>query len=162
MRQVHLCGLRSSATMMFGVHESYSDRIQHLLKIRDLQDETQGFTAFICWPYQQHNQKLRKGDTSIEAYLRTQAISRLMLDNINNIQSSWVTMGAEVGQKALYYGANDFGSVMFEENVVSAAGTSFQINIREIEQLIRDAGFIPRLRDPLYQPIEKSLGVSPC
>ncbi len=153
MRQAHWLGIRSSVTMMFGVKEFFSDRIQHLIKVRNLQDETGGFTAFICWPYQQGNLKLEKGDTSKEAYLRTQAVSRLMLDNISHIQSSWVTMGPEVGEEALYFGANDFGSVMFEENVVSAAGTTFQIQVEEIENRIRRAGFIPARRGPLYQPI---------
>lgn len=152
MRQAHRCGLRSSATMMFGVRESFNDRMQHFLKLRELQDETQGFTAFICWPYQEFG-NLEKGNTGVDAYLRTQAISRLMLDNISNIQSSWVTMGPDVGQRALRFGANDFGSVMFEENVVSAAGTIFSIDAKQIEDKITAAGFTPALRDPLYQPI---------
>ncbi len=152
-RVAHRLGLISTCTMMFGVQETWEDRILHLNKLRQLQDETGGFTAFITWPFQEENTNLKKGDTSSLEYLRVQAVSRLFLDNITHIQSSWVTQGPSVGQIALYYGADDFGSVMFEENVVSAAGTTFCIDSATIERHIIEAGFMPWQRDVWYQQV---------
>ena len=122
MKAAHLKGLRSTATMMFGVGEEPRHRVAHLLRLRELQDETRGFTAFICWPFQSANTRLTASDTSAHAYLRVNAVSRLVLDNVPNLQASWVTMGGGVAQAALHMGCNDFGSVMIEENVVSAGG----------------------------------------
>jgi cyclic dehypoxanthinyl futalosine synthase len=152
-RVAHRLGLRSTCTMMFGVQESWEDRILHLHKLRQVQDETGGFTAFICWPFQPENTKLKAGDTSAPEYLRAQAIARLFLDNISNVQSSWVTMGPSIGQVALFFGANDFGSVMFEENVVSAAGTTYQMDSELIERHVKEAGFTPWRRNIHYQPV---------
>lgn len=149
-RVAHRLGITSTATMLFGVEESWEDRILHMHKIRNLQDETGGFTAFITWPFQEENTKLKKSDTTSLEYLRVQAISRLFLDNIPNIQSSWVTMGPSIGQVALYFGANDFGSVMFEENVVSSAGTTYCMNENLIRAHIEDAGFTAWRRDVHY------------
>ena len=152
MQVAHELGLNSSATMMFGHVETIEDRIEHLDRIRDQQDRSGGFTAFICWTFQpQHTVLKIKHPTSVAEYLRTQALSRIFLDNIDNVQSSWVTQGAGIGQIALKYGANDFGSVMMEENVVSSAGTTFRLNAAEIESLIRDAGYEPRRRNNWYE-----------
>jgi cyclic dehypoxanthinyl futalosine synthase len=151
MRQAHQLGLRSSATMMFGHVESLADRIEHLGRLRDLQDETGGFTAFICWTFQPEHTKLRAETVTSAEYLRMQAISRIFLDNFENVQSSWVTQGPKIGQLALRYGANDFGSVMMEENVVSSAGTTFRLNAQDIERLITEAGYQPRRRSTWYQ-----------
>ena len=153
-RVAHRLGLTSTCTMMFGVNETWEDRILHLDKLRRLQDETGKFTAFISWPFQEDNTKLDKGDTSSTEYLRVQAVSRLFLDNIANLQSSWVTQGPSVGQIALLFGANDFGSVMFEENVVSSAGTTFQMDGDLIERHISEAGFQPWRRDVHYNQLE--------
>lgn len=154
MREAHALGLRSSATMMFGHVETIDDRIEHLQRLRDLQDETGGFTAFICWTFQPEHTKLRAEPVGSSEYLRMQALSRIFLDNIENIQSSWVTQGPRIGQVALKYGANDFGSVMMEENVVSSAGTSFRLHKEDIERLIREAGYEPRRRDNWYRLLE--------
>jgi len=151
MRQAHQLGLRSSATMMFGHVESLDDRIEHLGRLRDLQDETGGFTAFICWTFQPEHTKLRAETVTSAEYLRTQAIARIFLDNFENVQSSWVTQGPKIGQIALQFGANDFGSVMMEENVVSSAGTSFRLGASDIERLIREAGYGPRRRSTWYR-----------
>jgi len=151
MRQAHELGLRSSATMMFGHVESLDDRIEHLGRLRDLQDETGGFTAFICWTFQPEHTKLRAETVTSAEYLRTQAIARIFLDNFENVQSSWVTQGPKIGQIALQFGANDFGSVMMEENVVSSAGTSFRLAAQDIEHLIREAGYEPHRRSTWYQ-----------
>ncbi len=151
MRQAHGLGLRSSATMMFGHVESFDDRIEHLSRLRDLQDETGGFTAFICWTFQPEHTKLKAETVTAAEYLRTQAVARIFLDNFENVQSSWVTQGPEIGQVALQFGANDFGSVMMEENVVSSAGTSFRLRAADIEHLIREAGQEPRRRNTWYQ-----------
>ena len=128
------------------------DRIEHLFRVREVQARTGGFTAFICWPLQPEHTEMedtvRKTDAT--TYLRTQAISRVALDNVPNIQASWVTMGMKVGQIALRFGANDFGSLMMEENVVSAAGTTFRTTLEEMERLIRDAGYQPRRRRQDY------------
>jgi cyclic dehypoxanthinyl futalosine synthase len=153
MRVAHRLGMRSSSTMMYAIGETPSDRIQHLLKLRDLQDETGGFTAFICWPFQPGNTKLAGDDAvaSAPSYLRQVAIARLALDNIPNVQASWPTMGPAVGQVALAFGANDFGSVMFEENVVSSAGTIFSMDAAAIEKHIAAAGYRPARRNMRYE-----------
>jgi cyclic dehypoxanthinyl futalosine synthase len=151
MRAAHERGLRSTATLMFGVGEEPRHRVNHLLRLRELQDRTQGFTAFICWPFQSANTRLTPSDTSAHAYLRTNALARLVLDNVPNLQASWVTMGGGVAQAALHMGCNDFGSVMIEENVVSAAGTSFRMDSEEIERHIRDAGFRAVRRNMRYE-----------
>lgn len=150
MRTAHKLGLKTSATMMFGHIETISERIEHMEKIGRLQEETGGFTAFIPWPFQPGNTALgkngiEKNSGSVD-YLKTLAISRLMLDNIPRVQASWVTMGAKVAQLALYFGANDFGSTMLEENVVKAAGVSHKMTEKDICRLIKDAGFAPRRR----------------
>jgi cyclic dehypoxanthinyl futalosine synthase len=152
MQVAHELGLKSSATMMFGHVETVEDRIEHLQRIRDQQDKSGGFTAFICWTFQPEHTVLKvKQRTGVAEYLRMQALSRIFLDNIDNIQSSWVTQGPGIGQIALQYGANDFGSVMMEENVVSSAGTTFRLNAEQIESLIRDAGYEPRRRNNWYK-----------
>src|SRR5881227_2242116 len=152
MQVAHELGLKSSATMMFGHVETIEDRIEHLQRIRDQQDGSGGFTAFICWTFQPENTVLKvKQKTSVAEYLRTQALARIFLDNIENIQSSWVTQGPGIGQVALKFGANDFGSVMMEENVVSSAGTTFHLDARQIESLIREAGYEPRRRNNWYE-----------
>src|ERR1700750_2211580 len=137
--------------MMFGHVETVEDRIEHLERLRQVQDQTGGFTAFICWPFQPENVVLRATPVGSAEYLRMQALARIYLDNIENLQSSWVTQGPKIGQIALRYGANDFGSVMMEENVVSAAGTSFRLAKQQIEDLIRDAGYEARRRDNWYR-----------
>jgi cyclic dehypoxanthinyl futalosine synthase len=153
MRAAHLKGLRSTATLMFGVGEESKHRVNHLLRLRELQDETKGFTAFICWPFQSQNTRLEAGDTSAHAYLRTNALSRLVLDNVPNLQASWVTMGGGIAQASLHMGSNDFGSVMIEENVVSAAGTTFAMDSEEVERHIRDAGFTAARRNMRYERV---------
>jgi cyclic dehypoxanthinyl futalosine synthase len=150
MEEAHALGLRSSATMMFGHVETLEDRLEHLQRLRDLQDQTGGFTAFICWTFQPENTVLKAEPVGASEYLRMQALSRIFLDNIENLQSSWVTQGPKIGQIALKYGANDFGSVMMEENVVSKAGTSFRLQAEEIERLIREAGYEARRRTTHY------------
>ncbi|HVJ92636.1 MAG TPA: cyclic dehypoxanthinyl futalosine synthase [Labilithrix sp.] len=151
MRIAHQMGLRSSATMMYGTVDTPEERIKHLVKIRDLQDETGGFTAFFCWDYQHESgTHLAPGDNGTHLYLRTQAVARLMLDNVEHVGASWVTQGPAVGQVALRFGADDFGSVMFEENVVSSAGTTFRIGAEAIEKRIRDAGFKATRRNVRY------------
>jgi len=154
MQVAHELGLKSSATMMFGHVETIEDRIEHLQRLRDQQDRSGGFTAFICWTFQPENTVLKiTHRTGSAEYLRTQALARIFLDNIPNIQSSWVTQGPEIGQIALKYGANDFGSVMMEEKVVSIAGTTFRLNAAKIEDLIREAGYAPRRRNNWYELI---------
>src|SRR6184192_195860 len=152
MQVAHELGLKSSATMMFGHVETIEDRVEHLRRIRDQQDRSGGFTAFICWTFQPQHAVLKvKQKTSVAEYLRMQALARIFLDNIDNIQSSWVTQGPGIGQVALKYGAKDFGSVMMEENVVSAAGTTFHLDAEKIESLIREAGYEPRRRNNWYE-----------
>jgi cyclic dehypoxanthinyl futalosine synthase len=152
MQIAHEAGLKSSATMMFGHVETIEDRIEHLQRVREQQERSGGFTAFICWTFQpQHTVLKVERPTGVAEYLRTQALTRIFLDNIENVQSSWVTQGPGIGQVALKYGANDFGSVMMEENVVSSAGTTFHLNAAEIERLIRQAGYEPRRRNNWYQ-----------
>ena len=152
MQIAHEAGLKSSATMMFGHVETVADRIEHLRRLRDQQDASGGFTAFICWTFQPENTVLKiKQRAGVAEYLRMQALARIFLDNIPNVQSSWVTQGPDIGQVALRYGANDFGSVMMEENVVSSAGTTFRLDAAQIENLIRQAGYEPRRRNNWYQ-----------
>lgn len=154
MEIAHGLGLNSSATMMFGHVESVEERIEHLGRLRRQQDETGGFTAFICWTFQPENTKLRAEPVGSAEYLRMQALSRIYLDNFPNVQSSWVTQGPKIGQVALRYGANDFGSVMMEENVVSKAGANFRLESREIETLITEAGYTPRRRNNWYELVD--------
>ncbi len=150
MRQAHLAGMRSSATMMFGHLEQDFHIVAHLEKIRALQDETHGFTAFIPWTFQPGNTQIKvKKKTSVE-YLRVLALSRIFLDNVDNIQASWVTQGEKIGQTALFFGANDMGSTMIEENVVASAGVNFMLPESELRHLITTAGFEPRQRDCYY------------
>jgi cyclic dehypoxanthinyl futalosine synthase len=149
----HKLGGRSSATMMFGHVETGAERIEHLDRIRSLQDETGGFTAFICWTMQPGHKMADAPAAGAFEYLRTQAIARLYLDNVPNIQSSWVTQGAKIGQIALFFGANDMGSLMLEENVVSSVGTVHHLTLEEIKRCIRDAGWEPRQRNVFYQLI---------
>jgi cyclic dehypoxanthinyl futalosine synthase len=155
MRIAHRLGLASSATMMFGHVESIDDRIEHLQRLRDVQDETGGFTAFICWTFQSDGTKMRNiPPTGSHEYLRMQALARVFLDNFDNVQSSWVTQGPRIGQIALQYGANDYGSVMMEENVVSAAGTSFRLTVDEIRGAITELGYQARQRDNWYRLLD--------
>jgi cyclic dehypoxanthinyl futalosine synthase len=155
MDQAHQLGLATTATMMYGHVETLAERVEHLLRIRDQQDKTGGFTAFIPWPFQPGQTDLAgriepQSNTGLD-YLRTLAISRIVLDNIDNMQSSWVTQGPKIGQMALYYGANDMGSVMMEENVVSAAGTTYDLDEKEICRLITDSGHTPQKRNMRYE-----------
>jgi cyclic dehypoxanthinyl futalosine synthase len=151
MRVAHQMGLRSSATMMYGTVDTARDRIAHLVKIRDLQDETGGFTAFFCWDFQhEKGTQIEPGDHGTVLYLRQQATARILLDNVDHVGASWVTQGPEIGQVALRFGADDFGSVMFEENVVSSAGTTFCMNAETIERRIRAAGFKATRRNVHY------------
>ena len=154
MEEAHKLGMHTTATMMFGHLESPAQRLAHLFALRSLQDRTGGFTAFIPWTFQPGNTKIKCNTLPAPAYLRLLAISRLVLDNFQNIQASWVTMGPEVAQLALYYGANDFGSLMIEENVVAAAGVSYKMSRKEIGQAIRAAGFEPRQRKMDYSLVE--------
>jgi cyclic dehypoxanthinyl futalosine synthase len=151
MSIAHELGLNTSATMMFGHVETVADRIEHLRRLRDQQDASKGFTAFICWTFQPENVVLKATPVGSAEYLRMQALSRIYLDNFDNVQSSWVTQGPKIGQIALRYGANDFGSVMMEENVVSQAGTSFRIDAPEIERLVGEMGYEPRKRNNWYE-----------
>ena len=151
MDVAHRLGLNSSATMMFGHVETVEDRIEHLERVRAQQDKTKGFTAFICWTFQAEHTKLRAPTVGAHEYLRTQALARIYLDNIPNIQSSWVTQGQEIGQVALKSGANDLGSIMIEENVVSQAGTTFRMSVADMQRLIADLGYEPHQRDNWYR-----------
>jgi len=154
-RQWHLLGGRSTATMMYGHVETLAERVEHLDRLRRLQDETGGFTAFICWSFQPDNTTMDDiPPAGAFEYLKTQAVARLYLDNIPNIQSSWVTQGREIGQLALLYGANDMGSLMIEENVVSAAGTVHHLTLDEMRSAISELGWIPRRRNVLYELFE--------
>jgi cyclic dehypoxanthinyl futalosine synthase len=151
MEIAHENGLNSSATMMFGHVETIADRVEHLRRLRDLQDRTHGFTAFICWTFQNENARLKVPSVGSHEYLRMQALARIFLDNFDNVQSSWVTQGPQIGQVALKFGANDFGSVMMEENVVSQAGATFRINEETMQRLIRELGYEPHRRNNWYQ-----------
>lgn len=153
MEEAHALGLKSSATMMFGHEEEPGHRLDHLFAVREVQDRTHGFTAFIPWTFQPAHTNIVRQPEPAPAYLRLLAVSRLVLDNVANIQSSWVTMGPQVGQLALFYGANDFGSLMIEENVVAAAGVSFSLTRHEIHKIIRSAGFQPVQRGQDYRPV---------
>jgi cyclic dehypoxanthinyl futalosine synthase len=154
----HQLGGRSTCTMMFGHIETLPERIETLLRLRELQDETGGFTAFICWTFQpQHTEMAHIPPKGAHEYLKTQAIARLFLDNIPNIQSSWVTQGLKVGQLALFFGANDMGSLMIEENVVASAGTVHYLTLEQIKDAIREAGFIPRQRNVFYEYIDEAV-----
>ncbi|WP_054023520.1 cyclic dehypoxanthinyl futalosine synthase [Bacillus sp. FJAT-28004] len=157
MKSAHRHGMNTTATMVYGLGETVEERALHMLRIRDAQDEciankydSTGFLAFISWPFQPDNTNLKLEKAKPEEYLRIVAASRIMLDNIPNFQSSWVTMGPEMGKLSLSYGCNDFGSTMIEENVVSAAGTTHKVNIELILQLIRECGKIPAQRDTKY------------
>ncbi|MSR56769.1 MAG: dehypoxanthine futalosine cyclase [Planctomycetaceae bacterium] len=151
----HELGGKSTATMMFGHIETLSERIEHLERLRELQDETGGFTAFICWTFQpEHTAMAHVAPAGAFEYLKTQAVARLYLDNVPNIQSSWVTQGEQIGQIALFYGANDMGSLMLEENVVSSAGTVHHLSLESIKRCIREAGYIPRQRNVFYEYID--------
>ncbi len=170
-REAHRIGMKTSMTMMFGHIETIPERIEHLRRVRELQDETGGFSAFICWTFQPGDTPLGRlkqfpadydGEpdgkhlklADAQEYLKTLAIARIYLDNVANIQSSWVTQGPKIGQLALFFGANDMGSVMMEENVVSAAGTTFRLNESEIRHLITDAGWQPRKRNFYYELLD--------
>lgn len=150
MRAAHAHGLKTSATMMFGHMETREERIEHLFRIRTLQDETGGFTAFIPWTYQPGGTDLKGETKGAVEYLKTLAISRLVLDNVPHLQVSWVTQGPKVAQVALKFGADDFGSTMLEENVVAATGVGYRLQQQEIETLIRQAGYEPKVRDHRY------------
>jgi cyclic dehypoxanthinyl futalosine synthase len=158
MRAVHKVGLRSTATMMFGIGDNISHRVKHLQRIRDVQDETGGFTAFIPWTFQRENtalgRKITEEPTGID-YLKMVSVSRLFLDNVQHIQSSWLTQGLRLGQTALRFGADDMGSIMIEENVVSAAGANNEANEKELRYQISEAGFIPQQRDILYEHVNR-------
>jgi cyclic dehypoxanthinyl futalosine synthase len=151
MRDAHAAGLRTTATMMYGTVETDEERIEHLLRLRALQDETGGFTAFITWSYQPEHTELAGTEATGIDYLRTLATARIVLDNFDNLQASWVTQGGKVGQLSLAFGANDMGSVMIEENVVRAAGASYCMDEIEIVRNIEDAGFTARRRNMHYE-----------
>jgi cyclic dehypoxanthinyl futalosine synthase len=154
-RTAHDLGLRTTATMMFGVGEPTGARVEHFLGVRDVQDATGGFTAFIPWTFQDGSTDL-EGEIETSGgfdYLRTLAISRLALDNVDHVQGSWVTQGAKVGQVSLFFGADDLGSIMLEENVVAAAGAQYRMSQNDMERTIRGAGYIPRQRRTLYEPL---------
>ncbi len=162
MRAVHKVGLRSTATMMFGIGDQIEHRVRHLQRVRDVQDETGGFTAFIPWTFQRENtalgRRITEEPTGVD-YLKMLAVSRLFLDNIEHIQSSWLTQGLRLGQLALRFGADDMGSVMIEENVVSAAGAHNEADEKMLRYLIREAGFTPQQRDILYRHINREESV---
>lgn len=151
MDVAHRLGLNSSATMMFGHVEAVEDRIEHLERVRVQQDKSKGFTAFICWTFQAENTRLKAPTVGGHEYLRMQALSRIYLDNFPNVQSSWVTQGLDIGQIALKYGANDLGSIMIEENVVSQAGTTFRMTVEDMRRLISELGLEPHQRDNWYK-----------
>ncbi|MGB9804230.1 cyclic dehypoxanthinyl futalosine synthase [Desulfofundulus sp.] len=155
MRCAHTLGMKSTATMMFGHVETLEERVLHMVRVRELQDETRGFTAFIPWSFQPQNTRLGGETATAVDYLRTLAVARLMLDNVPNLQASWVTQGAKIAQVALFFGANDFGSTMLEENVVRAAGVSHRVPLQEILRCIRKAGFIPAQRSTFYEIIRE-------
>src|ERR671915_722753 len=150
--EAHRQGMRTSVTMMYGLGETPADRVEHLFRVRELQARTGGFTAFICWPLQPEGtpEMSHYRKTDAVTYLRTLAMARIILDNVPNLQSSWVTMGMKIGQLALRFGCNDFGSLMLEENVVSAANTTHRTTTDEMERLILDAGFKPARRRQDY------------
>jgi cyclic dehypoxanthinyl futalosine synthase len=151
MRHAHRRGLRTTATMMYGTVETPEERIAHMMRLRDLQDETGGFTAFITWSYQPKHTELGGTEATGIEYLRTLALARIVLDNFDNLQASWVTQGGKVGQLSLAFGANDMGSVMIEENVVRAAGAAYCMDEIEIVRNVEDAGFVPKRRNMHYE-----------
>ena len=164
MELAHEQGMKTSVTMMYGIGETLAERIEHLQRVRELQARTGGFTAFICWPLQPENtpsfQHMPKTD-AVE-YLRTTAMARIILDNVPNLQASWVTIGHKVGQMALRFGCNDYGSLMIEENVVSAANTTYRTTVAEMERLISDAGFTPARRRQDYSVIAPPPAADPA
>jgi cyclic dehypoxanthinyl futalosine synthase len=151
MEGAHKLGMRTTATMMFGHVETLEERIDHLLLLRELQDRTGGFTAFIAWTFQPENTAMAGEELTSFQYLRTLAVARVMLDNFPSVQASWVTQGPKIGQVSLRFGANDFGSLMIEENVVSAAGAHFRLSEAQIARAIQDAGFVPKRRTMHYE-----------
>jgi cyclic dehypoxanthinyl futalosine synthase len=158
MRVWHQMGGISTATMMFGHVETLEERIEHLQRLRDLQDETHGFTAFICWTFQpEHTGMSEIPPAGSFEYLKTQAVARLYLDNFPSIQSSWVTQGLKIGQLAMLFGANDMGSLMIEENVVAEAGTVHFLTLQQIRDAIEELGYIPRQRDVFYNLVDAEL-----
>jgi len=162
MREAHALGLRTTSTMVFGFGENPGHIVRHFERLRALQDQTSGFTAFICWPFQAEGTRLKlSDDTSAHRYLRTFALSRLYLDNIPNLQVSWPTMGPSIGQVALRFGGNDFGSAMIEENVVSQAGAVFSLSAADIERCVTHAGFVPRRRNMRYELLPESGAAGP-
>jgi cyclic dehypoxanthinyl futalosine synthase len=150
MDVAHRLGLKSTATMMFGHVETIEDRIEHLERVRAQQDKSKGFTAFIAWTFQAEHTRLKAPTVGAHEYLRTQALSRIYLDNFPSVQSSWVTQGLEIGQVALQFGANDLGSIMIEENVVSQAGTTYRMGVADMRRLIEDMGYEAHQRDNWY------------
>jgi cyclic dehypoxanthinyl futalosine synthase len=152
--EAHRQNLRSSATMMFGHVETLEERAEHLQRVRDLQDKTGGFMSFICWTFQPENTLLQCQTSTASDFLKTLAVSRIFLDNIENVQSSWLTQGFKLGQVALRFGANDVGSVMIEENVVSAAGANYRATEEDLRRLIQDAGYKAIKRDTIYRFLE--------
>ncbi|MCX7015961.1 MAG: dehypoxanthine futalosine cyclase [Candidatus Sumerlaeota bacterium] len=154
MRQASRAGLRASATMMFGHVETLEERVEHLRRVRDLQDETGVFTAFIAWTFQPKNAAVKEEFCGAYEYLRAAAIARLYLDNIPNHQASWVTQGPKIGQMSLFFGLNDLGSTMIEENVVREAGTAYRMDADELEAMAREAGFRPVKRNYYYEPYD--------
>src|ERR671929_612233 len=159
--EAHRQGMKTSVTMMYGLGESNADRIEHLLRVRELQARTGGFTAFICWPLQPEGTDMAdQPKTDAVTYLRTLAMGRIICDNVPNLQSSWVTMGLKVGQIALRFGANDFGSLMMEENVVSSAGTTHRATVQEMERCILDAGYEVKRRRQDYSIIDEPATVA--
>lgn len=158
MRAAHKVGLRTTGTMMFGIGDKIEHRVRHLQRIRDVQDETGGFTAFIPWTFQRENtalgRKITEEPTGID-YIKMLSVSRIFLDNIDHIQASWLTQGTRLGQVALRMGADDMGSIMIEENVVSAAGAHNEANEKDLRYQISEAGFIPQQRDILYRYVNR-------
>ena len=161
MELAHNEGMKTSVTMMYGLGETLAERLEHLQRVKEVQARTGGFTAFICWPLQPENTPTmsQQPKTGGVEYLRTVAFARVVLDNVPNLQSSWVTMGMKIGQIALRFGCNDFGSLMMEENVVSAANTTNRTSTDEMERLIRDAGFTPARRKQDYTLLDPSMSV---
>jgi cyclic dehypoxanthinyl futalosine synthase len=155
MKTAQGLGMPTTATMMFGSLETRKEIVEHLARLRDIQDETRGFTAFIPWTFQPGNTELGGRSATAVEYLKTLALSRIMLDNFDNIQASWVTQGAKIAQVALEFGANDFGSTMIEENVVAAAGITFRMTRQEIVNLIHDAGYKAAQRDTRYNLVKR-------
>ena len=155
MELAHQAGMKTTVTMMYGIGETNAERLEHLMRVREVQARTGGFTAFITWPLQPENTPTMSQQPKTDAvtYLRTVALARLALDNVPNLQASWVTMGLKIGQLSLRFGCNDFGSLMIEENVVSAANTTYRTTVEELDRLIRDAGFAPARRRQDYSLI---------